>query len=140
MDEEQTKESVEKLPAREKSKLLTNPCQNPQAGSSSGGGGILEKVDKPPLGQGAPKERFCVEQQLVSRLKWMAGILILCSLCALAYAIFLEDSIAIAPEQELLAIEEEVIPEVLNYFVVAAIFATVGISCFLFAWKKQKQC
>ena len=52
-------EPVAKLPAREKSMILTNPYQNPHAGSAGGGDDILEKVDEPPLGQGASKGRFC---------------------------------------------------------------------------------
>ena len=52
-------EAVATPPAREKSMILTNPCQNPHAGSVSGGDDILEKVDKPPLAQGASKGRFC---------------------------------------------------------------------------------
>ena len=59
---EKLQEPAAKPSACEKSKILTNPCQNPQAGSAGGDGGILENVDEPPTGQGASKGRFCAAE------------------------------------------------------------------------------
>lgn len=95
-------------------------------------------------------EKEKIEQQLIPRLKWMAGTLLICSACALGYAIYLENTSVQNIELQLLfpQIEEaaasfsqaeERIPDVLNYFVISSIFATVGIACFLYALKKQKR-
>jgi len=96
-----------------------------------------------------------VERRLLPRLKFMGYVMCILGLTTVAYAVFIPKDPRIGPETA--QMEEPVVPvmaesgiltdedpleltpnEVLNFYAVALIFAGVGASCFLIAWKKRK--
>ncbi len=88
-----------------------------------------------------------IEQNLLPRLKWMSFILFALALGSLLIAFIgpkeLSDEVqALIRLQERLFGEigklEPRAHEVLNFYVVSAIFAIIGLSLFLIFWKKSK--
>jgi hypothetical protein len=103
----------------------------------------------------APHE---VEKKLLPRLKFMGYVMYALCLVSFSYAIAAkEETETVPPSQggvidpesteavvslEMLSEEGELElspTEVLNFYFVALIFAAVGTSCFLIAWKKRKK-
>jgi hypothetical protein len=97
-----------------------------------------------------------VERKLIPRLKLMGYVLLSFSLAAFVFAITIKEETLIVPEatqetlvntQELEAVTplltddaelEFAATEVLNFYVVSLVFAMVGSSLFVIAWKKTK--
>ena len=99
-----------------------------------------------------------VERKLLPRLKFMGYVMCTLCLASLAFAMLVEvETEAIEPPMkeriaepdqieailkfELLTQNDEIElhpKEVLNFYLVALIFASIGASCFLIAWKKKK--
>ncbi|MBS0603599.1 MAG: hypothetical protein JSS60_01025 [Verrucomicrobia bacterium] len=95
-----------------------------------------------------------VERKLLPRLKFMGYVMYILSIATLTFAITAPKEPGIGPELEkedfanlstsgvaLMNDEDqlELNPmEVLNFYVVAVVFAAVGASCFLIGWKKKK--
>ncbi len=98
-----------------------------------------------------------IEKKLLPRLKFMGFVMYGLCVVAFTYAAMAQEEIQSVPPKEGLVdpeaieavasletmLEEgelELSPtEVLNFYLVAAIFAAVGTSCFLIAWKKKKK-
>jgi hypothetical protein len=99
-----------------------------------------------------------VERKLLPRLKFMGYVMYALCLITFAFAIIIKEETeigepppqegSIEPEQMEAASGLELISEegqldlspteVLNFYVVAFIFAIVGTTCFLIVWKKKK--
>jgi hypothetical protein len=100
-----------------------------------------------------------VERKLLPRLKFMGYVTYILCLVSFAFAMTIQEeaeSIAASPQEEFAELEDmevvsgigllsedgelELAPtEVLNFYLVASIFAVVGTACFLIAWKKKKK-
>lgn len=98
-----------------------------------------------------------IERQLIPRLKLMGVILLFFGLFSLIYAFFVHPltSDGIITEEEfsqesqdvasrvinsLERIDETPVPEeTLNFFGVAIVFSSIGLSCIFIAWKKRHQ-
>ncbi len=94
-----------------------------------------------------------VERKLIPRLKLMGYIMFSLCLCAFIFALTIKEDAEITLESEALHDEFEVggvaliddaelelaATEVLNFYYVSVVFASVGGSCFLIAWKKRKK-
>jgi hypothetical protein len=114
---------------------------------------FLSKVDE--LKPKAPIH-LEVERKLLPRLKFMGYVMYSLCLASFLFALLIkEDTTVIGPPSQEgftppdqteamidLLLEEgelELSPtEVLNFYFVAVIFAAIGASCFLIAWKKKK--
>lgn len=93
-----------------------------------------------------------IEKKLLPRLKFMGYVMFACCTASIAYAIF-------APREPEMGFDAQDFPtvhaaglqlggdedplelsptEILNFYIVGLIFASVGASCFLTAWKKKK--
>ncbi len=80
-----------------------------------------------------------VERQLLPRLKFMGYVMYTLCLSSLVFAIFFPEEEKIAELGGLNLIEEEFNPkEVLNFYLIAAVFAAVGCTCMLIVRKKRK--
>jgi hypothetical protein len=95
-----------------------------------------------------------VERKLLPRLKFMGYVMFIWCVASLIFAIamppgegesmILEESIIEADAVGFAQDVDKELPvfastEVLNFYVVSAIFALVGGACFLVAWKKKKK-
>lgn len=96
-----------------------------------------------------------VEKKLLPRLKFMGFVMYALCLAAFTYALTAKEEIESVPPKEGLIdpetteaaaaflLEEgelDLSPtEVLNFYLVALIFATVGTTCFIIFWKKRKK-
>jgi hypothetical protein len=99
-----------------------------------------------------------VEKRLLPRLKFMGYLMFAFCFAAFAFALSIKEEEIIAPstqegliepdEMEAVARFEllqddgelELSPtEVLNFYLVAGIFAVIGTTCFLIAWRKKKK-
>ncbi len=93
------------------------------------------------------------ERKLLPRLKFMGYVMLILSVASLTFAI------AAPTETEVLAAEQTPSPrlqiaglplendedllefaslEVLNYYLISAVFAMVGVGCFFTVWRKRK--
>jgi hypothetical protein len=93
-----------------------------------------------------------IEKKLLPRLQFMGYVMFTCCAASIAYAIFAPREPEIDfKEQNYMTVHAaglqlagdedplELSPtEVLNFYVVGLIFASVGASCLLAAWKKKK--
>ena len=100
-----------------------------------------------------------VEKKLLPRLKFMGYVMWTCCLAAFIFALTIKEETeiigppsqegVIEPDQteavsriELISEDGELElnpTEVLNFYLVAFIFAVMGTTCFLIAWKKKKK-
>lgn len=89
-----------------------------------------------------------LEKQLFRRFKMLGFVLMTFSVCSLLYA-------ALSPPFEPLPIDSLITPEemelssglsplepnpkeVLNFYVISGIFALIGVSCILYAWRRKE--
>ncbi len=95
-----------------------------------------------------------VERKLVPRLKFMGYVMCFFCIASLIFEIVVPEDIVISAEIEHenfagasipglpLDNDEDVLEftakEVLNFYVISLIFASIGAACFLTAWKKKK--
>jgi hypothetical protein len=99
-------------------------------------------------------EHLEVERKLLPRLKFMGYVMYVWCIASLIFAIAIPQEEGNPMVQEASIIEADAagfaedvdkeLPifsstEVLNFYVVSLIFALVGVSCFLIAWRKQKK-
>jgi len=110
---------------------------------------FLSKCDE--LKEKAPVQ-LEIERKLLPRLKFMGYVMFTLCLASFVFALTVkEDTAVIGPPPfdqteavsplELLPEEGEIelsATEVLNFYFVAFVFALIGASCFLIAWKKKK--
>lgn len=99
-------------------------------------------------------EHLEAEKKLLPRLVFMGYVMIVLCVATLGFAIAAQHSPAventlaaegaIAPNALLMALmddenlREPSPTEILNFYVVSAIFAVVGATCFFIVWKKRK--
>ena len=95
-----------------------------------------------------------VERKLLPRLKFMGYVMFVLSLISFGFALTVKEEALILPQetpknQELETVATLLIDdtelelaaiEVLNFYAVSFVFAAIGGSCFLIAWKKRKSC
>lgn len=90
-----------------------------------------------------------IERQLLPKLKWMGYIFFFLAIGSLLFAILVEPEESTAEEfasvvrlqERLFGKEAKADPlphEVLNFYAVAAVFATIGLLVLLLVWKKSK--
>lgn len=97
-----------------------------------------------------------VERKLIPRLKFMGYVMLTCALASLLFALIVKEDTVATPElmQEVGSNSEEMeatstlltddtelelaATEVLNFYGVSFVFAVIGASCFVIAWKKSK--
>ncbi len=95
---------------------------------------------------------LATEKKLLPRLKFMGYVMFTCCAASIAYAIFAPKEQETGPDlaeyplvyaaglpldgdEDLLELSPT---EVLNFYAIGLIFASVGATCFLTAWKKKK--
>jgi hypothetical protein len=90
-----------------------------------------------------------IERKLLPRLKFMGYVMYILSLVSLIFAIIAAQEpdadyaltqkstagLNLENDQDLAELNPI---EVLNFYVISVIFASVGVACFLTAWKKKK--
>jgi hypothetical protein len=98
----------------------------------------------------AKATRVDSEKKLLPRLKFMGYVMAILCIAAVTFAIVAPEpdgelepfasklptaSLALESEDELLELTPA---EVLNYYVIGAVFALVGGACFFICWRKEK--